>query len=112
MKTICITTIFVLTVVILNAQPCKLVKPGMNYNQVKVLVGEPDDMSSLGFDDETEIAVWHYGNQRIHFQKESVQVVIADADSYDELVMLLVGKKLTQEQFEAKLSEINRLACK
>ena len=111
MKTFALLTILILSVIIANAQPCKLVKPGMNKAQVQELVGEPTEISVLGKDGDIELAVWHYGNQRISFRNELVDEVVADGKGYDELAMMLYNKQITTEEYQTRLNELNRVAC-
>ena len=104
-------------------KPCKSVKIDMTQSEVIKLCGEPSEIDTLGKekarkDEAGYFIVWQYGtpgednNQQVEFNDDAVTNVISNAKKYSELCVELKDKKVTIEEFTAKVSEMNSEFCK
>jgi hypothetical protein len=110
--------------VVLNGQPCKVVKPGMTKSQVMTLAGAPTEIDTVispsGPDSgQIVLTVWQYGDvskyghQRVEFNGEIVNgEVIADGKKFDELLLSYEHGDFTEEQLLERIKKLNRESCK
>jgi hypothetical protein len=124
MKTIVIILVFVLSIPLANAQPCKTVKPGMSKAEVLKVAGVPTEVDSLGSDKSADgrygiLMVWQYGdvtldgNQRVTFIGDRVEGdVIADGKKYDALIMAFQHGDFPKNELFERIKKLNEEACK
>ena len=124
MKTIVTIIVFVLSISLANAQPCKTVKAGMSKAEVLKVAGAPTEVDSLGaeinsYGSRDLMVVWQYGdvmkdgNQRVEFRGDKVDSeVIADGKKYDALIIAFQHGDFPKNELFERIKKLNEEACK